>query len=79
MDGAAGMFVVLDSVRSLHCGTARIDVDEMPGGERAFVIQAGLGFDDARRPEVRPGKFLFARPTQGNGFAPGLRETSGFD
>src|SRR6266403_5853827 len=53
-------------IRRLNAGPPGVNVDEMPGGERAFGVQGGFYFDDGRRAEIGTGKFLFAGPAQGD-------------
>ena len=52
---------------------------ELPGGERAVLAHAAGHVDDARRPEVGPGKLLLAGPDQLDRPARRLRQPGGLD
>ena len=54
-------------------------VVKFPGGEFPAGVDSAFDFDEARRTEVGPGEFFFARPYEFDGTIGGFREASGFD
>src|ERR1022692_3485291 len=67
-----------DAVRRFDARAAGVNVDEVPGGESAFIIEPGLDLDYCGRPEVSPGKLLLAGPAQGDRSACGFRQAGCF-
>src|SRR6266849_11050711 len=54
-------------------------VVEFPRGQRSITGDAAFDFDDARGPEVCPGKLFLAGPYHLHGTPGSARESSGFD
>src|ERR1700746_1297777 len=51
-------------IRSAHRRRAGVVVIELPEGQGTVSLRPALYFNDSRWPEVCPGEFLFARPSQ---------------
>ena len=69
--------MLFDPVRRFDGRWSGVDVDEVPGGDRAVGIQTGLSLNDGGGAEVRPGEFFFPCPSQGDWFAGGFRQPRG--
>src|SRR5581483_12468974 len=60
-------------------GRSGIKVIELPRGDQASCADAAVNVDHSRRPEVRPGEFLFARPNELHRPARLFRQPRSFD
>src|SRR5262249_52377715 len=71
--------LVGDGVWRRDRGRPRVEVVELPGGDRSVSSRAGGNLDDAGRAEIRPREFLFARPDDPDRPPDRLRQAGRFD
>src|SRR5215471_11994682 len=71
--------LVRDVVGRFDPGRAGVVVVKLPSGELATRVESAFYFDEARRAEIGPGEFLFARPNEFDGTVGGFRKTRGLD
>src|SRR5207245_5703327 len=69
--------MLFDPVRRFDGRWSRVDVNEVPGCDRAVGIQTRLSLNDGGGAEVRPGEFFFPCPSQRDWFARGFRQPGG--
>src|SRR2546430_14627399 len=71
--------LVRDFIRRTHRGRTGVVIVELPEDESAIGLCSTTYVDYARRTEIGPGKFLFARPDQFHRFSRSFRQPRRFD
>src|SRR5438874_11547029 len=66
-------------IRRTHCGRTGVVIVELPEDESAIGLCSTTYVDYARRTEIGPSKFLFARPDQLHRFSGSFRKARRFD
>src|SRR5712692_8688287 len=71
--------LIRNDVGSLDPRGTGVEVVKFPGRQRAVAGDATLDFDDACRPEIRPGEFFLAGPNDFHWTTRGARQPSSLD
>src|SRR5438552_8627068 len=73
------LLMLLRGIWTLKSRRTGVDVDEMPGRERALRVQTRLDIDHRGGTKVSPREFFGAHPSESDGLSRPLREARRFD